>query len=440
MAIFTGFVTAVSMYLFFDPVNPAGPSALLWPSTRIVGKYKNNGIDRVDILGWQQSAAEPNTIPAFFTFAGDISTSRIGKSLTTMTGTVMSINEVRLDGTPSWQVYVEDGVEAKQLLMSPSFGKAMQVLFNGDDEIRGSTTKDTLYGFKGNDKLIGRNGDDTYFVDSLGDRVVEAEGEGTDLMYAYINYDGGSTSTESVETFVCYKATSFIAGKCTSLAGNGNNNIIFGNEFKNKLRSYGGKDILYGGSSHPLTPNADKEVSTLDDDKLDGGSGNDLFFGFGGNDILIGGKGADLFIFNTPPNKASVSKINDFSVAKDRIGLAWNRAYAGLTYKKIIGFSASIFSDYYPGFPANILRFTKLLAEEFATINDPAQLLELQTDDRVIYDKNSGLLYYDKDGSGVSTAKPIVRLAKKLALTADAILLVDEADAFPLVYDPKTRR
>jgi Ca2+-binding RTX toxin-like protein len=38
-------------------------------------------------------------------------------------------------------------------------------------------------------------------------------------------------------------------------------------------------------------------------------------------------------------------------------------------------------------------------------------------DDRIIYDKDSGVLYYDADGSGKGAAVVFVTIAKKLAMT-----------------------
>jgi len=53
-----------------------------------------------------------------------------------------------------------------------------------DNIITGTTGRNTLDGKCGNDTLIGLTGNDTYFVDSSLDVVVEALGEGTDLVRA----------------------------------------------------------------------------------------------------------------------------------------------------------------------------------------------------------------------------------------------------------------
>jgi Ca2+-binding RTX toxin-like protein len=436
MAIFTGFAAAVAMDLFFDPTNGAGPAGSLWSSTIIVQKSEPGFTPSVVFGGWPRSAVQRDTFAAFYVVEGNIVTPEQGP-LTAMTGTVTSLYEYRFDDfgdqEPFWQVYVEKGIEAKQLLASPSLGLSMQKLFSGDDEILGSLSSDSLYGFKGNDKLAGSAGDDFYLVDSRGDKVIEVEGEGEDTLVAYLNYDGGANSSESVELFYCVK-------KCTTIAGNANNNFIIGNEAKNKLQAYDGKDLLYGVALHPLTPNANKEVKTLDADKINGGADNDLLFGLGGKDVLTGDSGADIFVFDTPPTKSSVAKINDFAPSEDRIGLAWNRAFAGLSYKLIQGFSATIRSQYYPNEPATKLRYTKLLADEFKVIADSKQLAALETDDRIIYEQKTGKIYYDVDGSGATAAIPVVIIAKNLPLTADAFLLLDEADAFIGVYDKETRQ
>ena len=68
--------------------------------------------------------------------------------------------------------------------------------------------RNTLYGNSGNnllngeggaDRMVGGAGNDIYFVDNIGDLVLEALNEGTDAVFATIDY----TLTANVETWCC---------------------------------------------------------------------------------------------------------------------------------------------------------------------------------------------------------------------------------------------
>ena len=62
----------------------------------------------------------------------------------------------------------------------------------------GNTGNNLLDGDAGADTMIGGAGNDTYFVDNAGDAVIENAGEGTDAVFASVNY----TLTANVEALV----------------------------------------------------------------------------------------------------------------------------------------------------------------------------------------------------------------------------------------------
>jgi Ca2+-binding RTX toxin-like protein len=140
-----------------------------------------------------------------------------------------------------------------------------------------------------------------------------------------------------------------------------------------------GKDVLKGGKSA---------------DRLDGGEGDDRLFGGDGLDILTGGKGKDAFVFNTKAAKGNKDKITDFNVKEDSIYLE-NSIFTKLGKK---GTEASPF---------------KLNKKNFA--NDKAK----DKDDYIVYNKKTGVISYDADGSGKGKAVEIASVTKGLKLTYD---------------------
>jgi len=125
----------------------------------------------------------------------------------------------------------------------------------------GNSQANTLYGNTGNnllngeggaDTMIGGAGNDVYFVDDGGDLVFESLNQGTDAVFATVNY----TLSANVETLVLQGS-----GNLTG-TGNGLANMLYGNAGDNSLDGGAGADMLNGGAGH---------------DTLTGGLGNDTF-------------------------------------------------------------------------------------------------------------------------------------------------------------------
>jgi Ca2+-binding RTX toxin-like protein len=106
--------------------------------------------------------------------------------------------------------------------------------------VTGNASANSLDGGAGIDSLIGGAGDDTYFVDNASEVVVEASGEGTDLVISSVS---GYTLASHVENLEL--ASSAIAG-----TGNSLNNMITGNSVGNSLDGGSGVDTLIGGSGN----------------------------------------------------------------------------------------------------------------------------------------------------------------------------------------------
>ncbi|MFK3772345.1 beta strand repeat-containing protein [Pseudomonas sp. NPDC089406] len=102
--------------------------------------------------------------------------------------------------------------------------------------LTGNAGANILDGGLGADTLAGGKGNDTYIVDNVGDRVIEAENEGTDTVKASIDY----TLTDNVENLV-------LLGDAVQGTGNGLKNAITGTNGNNILDGKGGIDTLTGG-------------------------------------------------------------------------------------------------------------------------------------------------------------------------------------------------
>jgi Ca2+-binding RTX toxin-like protein len=146
------------------------------------------------------------------------------------------------------------------------------------------------------------------------------------------------------------------------------------------LRGEAGNDVISGLAGN---------------DSLFGEAGNDILRGAAGHDVLSGGAGQDVFIFDSRPNRrANLDRISDFSVADDTIHLV-----------------KSVFSK---------INKTGVLAKGAFHAGGAAH----DRDDRIIYNKNTGAVYYDDDGTGAHAQVQIAALAKNLALANTDFFIV----------------
>lgn len=157
-----------------------------------------------------------------------------------------------------------------------------------------------------------------------------------------------------------------------------------GTRFADKLNGGGGIDRLYGFEGS---------------DKLGGGAGNDILFGGSGKDRLTGGAGKDAFVFNTFDARTAsrnIDKITDYKVRDDSIWI------------DNVAFNV-------PGGPRHDVPGTRpvKLKKKFFTVGTGAK----DKNDYLIYNKETGHLLYDADGTGIGFAKPIAKLSPGLKMT-----------------------
>jgi len=211
--------------------------------------------------------------------------------------------------------------------------------------LTGGIGNDTLNGGTGADTLIGGAGNDIYVVDNVGDLVVEAAGEGADIVNASVSY----TLSSEVENLTL-TGTAAINGTGNALAntllGNAAANILSGGDGNDLLNGGAGADTLIGGNgddsyivdnvgdtvienlaegidavsasvSYTLATNLENLTLTgstainatgneLDNvlignsaaNTLTGGAGNDTLNGGTGSDTMAGGTGDDMYYVN----------------------------------------------------------------------------------------------------------------------------------------------
>jgi Ca2+-binding RTX toxin-like protein len=169
-------------------------------------------------------------------------------------------------------------------------------------------------------------------------------------------------------------------------------------ELTNTLAGTSGKNKLTGGML------ADVLYGLKGNDTLDGALGNDVLKGGAGKDVLIGGLGKDTFVFDTKENaKTNLDMIKDYSVADDTIWLD-NKVFTKLGKK---GTEAAPVA----------------LNKKFFAVTSKAAAKD--KNDYVFYNKKTGKLYYDKDGSGLKEkAVEIATLSKNLKLTFEDFFVI----------------
>ncbi|HVV92657.1 MAG TPA: calcium-binding protein [Hyphomicrobiales bacterium] len=232
----------------------------------------------------------------------------------------------------------------------------------GDDTLNGGAGNDTLDGGAGADRMAGGKGNDTYVVDDPHDAVVEAKGNGIDLVRASVDF----TLSRNVENLT-------LTGKAAlDGTGNGAANVVTGNAAANHLSGAAGNDTLLGGA------------------------GNDLLDGGAGKDLLTGGKGNDIFRFDSKLVAANADHIADFAHGHDHIQLD-SAVFGALTGTGTLG--AAFF------------------------VENTTGKAETQ-DQHIIYDSQTGALLYDADGSGKGHAVQFATLDNHPATLTHADFLV----------------
>ncbi|MFS2020017.1 hypothetical protein ACEN88_25975 [Massilia sp. CT11-108] len=293
----------------------------------------------------------------------------------------------------------------------------------GADRLNGDAGDDTLDGGSGSDTLGGGDGSDTYYVDNAGDIVIETNASaagGIDEVVASASHVLGL----NVENLILLGGTINGTGNALAnliIAGSGVNAIDGGAGIDTlsfetattsgtagvtlALGAAGVKTTAAGISGADTVVNIENLIGSDYNDTLSGnagvnvihgGEGSDVLNGMGGNDVLFGGAGSDAFVFTTALSAtANVVRIEDFSKGEDKLRLE-NAIFTKLAATGTLG------------------------ANNFRVIGSAA----LDADDYIQYDKASGALYYDADGSGAGAAVKFAIVGVNLALASTDFMVI----------------
>ncbi|WP_134498702.1 calcium-binding protein [Microvirga pakistanensis] len=172
--------------------------------------------------------------------------------------------------------------------------------------------------------------------------------------------------------------------------GNDYADVIRGGNGNDLVKSYGGADIVFGDAGHDdlYGLNGDDDLyGGTGQDYLSGGYGSDYLSGGLDVDTLVGGAGNDYFVFDATASRSNVDTISDFSPTYDTVMLD-NRIFTRLGPDGWLSSAA-----FWTGSRAH------------------------DSSDRIIYNKTTGALLYDPDGTGSAAAVKFAQIKAGLAVT-----------------------
>ncbi|TMM46122.1 M10 family metallopeptidase C-terminal domain-containing protein [Qipengyuania marisflavi] len=260
----------------------------------------------------------------------------------------------------------------------------------GADAINGGGANDLLYGEGGNDTILGANGND-YIDGGAGNDTING-GVGSDEIFGG---DGDDTISGGHGLDVIHGGL----GEDT-INGGSFADTIFGDEGNDTLLGGPGSDTIYGGADNDSISGGNANDTLYGDggndtingnngaDTIDGGAGIDRISGGLAADILTGGGGNDLFVFDSLLGGPNIDQITDFTSGSDTINL--DRAIF-----------TGIGSD-------------GALAGSAFRVGTAAQ----DADDRIIYTRSTGEIFYDADGVGGADAVLFAKVDAGMVLSA----------------------
>ena len=255
---------------------------------------------------------------------------------------------------------------------------------NGANLISGGAGNDILTGAGGADTINGGEGSDLYMVNATADfpvaELVSDSGLGVNDIDE-LRYTSNAAGTLTLAaTLVGIERVVVGTGTAAQALDTGNAAINI-----NAAAVNSGLTIIGNSGANILT-------GTNLSDFLVGGAGNDTLIGNAGIDTLTGGVGNDNFVFNAADYQTFYDIITDFKVSgTDRLQLS-KTIFTGLQ-------SATPNATGVALTPADLLSNANVTASS-------------STGEHLLYDSDSGALYYDVDGQGGSDAFQIALLGQ----------------------------
>lgn len=301
----------------------------------------------------------------------------------------------------------------------------------GINVLKGGGGNDMIYGLAGSDTMQGDAGNDTFFVDNIGDFIIEAIGGGTgDIVASSITYalnadaeiealrttsNAGTAAINLTGNVFAQTITGNAGANVLSDGGTGKADTMAGLGGNDTYRVYNAGDVIVEGATQGtadrvaaavdyklgtgvlvevMTTNGATGKSGIDltgnefVQSITGNAGDNRLEGRGGADTLSGLGGKDTFVFATKLGGGNVDTVTDFNVAADRFLL-----------------SDAIFTTLNTG----------TLAPGYFRSNTTG--LAQDANDHIIYERDTGELYYDSNGSAAGGAVLFAKIAVGLALT-----------------------
>ena len=226
------------------------------------------------------------------------------------------------------------------------------------DRFIGNGLANRISGLAGNDKIYGANGNDVLNGGAGADLL--AGGAGDDQLLGGAGADTADyvAAPKSVVVSLALNTSQATGGAGRDTLSSIEN--LNGSVYADRLSGSRGNNALSGGKGHDI---------------LNGGAGNDILTGGAGNDKLTGGAGKDNFLFDNY-SFSGRDQILDFRAADDTIKLE-NALFSRLPV---------------PG---------ALVADNY---RENSRGIALDANDFIVFNTDTGGLFYDADGFGAGRA------------------------------------
>lgn len=300
----------------------------------------------------------------------------------------------------------------------------------GNDTLNGGAGNDRLVGGAGSDRLTGGTGNDVFVFGAIEDSGTAKDTRDliTDFTRGQDRIDvSGIVSNFNFIGTAAFTATNQLrystVGGQTVIEANttGDNGADFSIALGTAFNTLAASDFIgvqvvttVTGTNKAETLNGTAGADTITglrgndvlnglagNDKIDGGEGNDVINGGLGADVLSGGagRGNDFFVFNTTLGGDNVDRITDFgNTERDNDTFRLENTGAGLF---------------------NALATGNLRAEAFVVGTTATTATQ-----RIVYDKQTGDVFYDADGSGATDQVLFATLSNRAALTHQDFVVI----------------